>query len=168
MNKVSYRRRMTVSMKLLEFLKPMTICLKRKKINRGSSTAKQNKSNRIFIVHGRNNELKETTARFLEKLSLGPVILHEQTNKGRTIIEKFEEYSDVGFAIVLMTPDDVGHLEEDTQNLKYRARQNVVFELGYFIGKLGRMNVAAIIKGDIEIPTDITGVVYIGVDNSEA
>jgi predicted nucleotide-binding protein len=129
---------------------------------------KTTKSNRIFIVHGRDNELKETTARFLEKLDLVPVILHEQTNKGKTIIEKFEEYSDVGFAIVLMTPDDIGHILDKKDDWKYRARQNVVFELGYFIGKLGRMNVAAIVKSDIEIPTDINGVVYIGVDNSDA
>lgn len=128
---------------------------------------KTTKSNRIFVVHGRDNELKETTARFLEKLNLVPVILHEQTNKGKTIIEKFEEYSDVGFAIVLMTPDDVGHITDKKEDWKHRARQNVVFELGYFIGKLGRMNVAAIVKSDIEIPTDISGVVYIGVDNSE-
>lgn len=141
---------------------------KEKKIDKHTPVAKPTKSNRIFVVHGRNNELKETTARFLEKLDLVPVILHEQTNKGKTIIEKFEEYSDVGFAVVLMTPDDVGRLADEDKSLKFRARQNVVFELGYFIGKLGRMNVAAIVKGDIEIPTDINGVVYIGVDNSEA
>lgn len=125
-------------------------------------------SKKIFIVHGRDNELKETTARFLEKLELFPIILHEQTNKGRTIIEKFEDYSDVGFAIILMTPDDIGYSTEKETSKKSRARQNVVFELGYFIGKLGRNHVAAIVKGDIEIPTDISGVVYIGVDNNEA
>jgi predicted nucleotide-binding protein len=131
------------------------------------SFKKATTSNRIFIVHGRNNELKETAARFIEKLGLIPIILHEQTNKGKTIIEKFEDYSDVGFAIVLMTPDDIGYLLEDENNKKQRARQNVVFELGYFIGKLGRTKVAAIVKGNIEVPTDINGVVYIGVDNGE-
>lgn len=140
---------------------------KEKEPDMQNPVSKLNKSNRIFIVHGRNNELKETCARFLEKLNLIPVILHEQTNKGKTIIEKFEEYSDVGFAIVLMTPDDAGYFADDKENSKFRARQNVVFELGYFIGKLGRMNVAAIVKGDIELPTDINGVVYIGVDNGD-
>ena len=125
-------------------------------------------SKKVFIVHGRDNELKETTARFLEKLGLTPIILHEQTNKGKTIIEKFEEYSDVNFAVVLMTPDDIGFLADDESCRAFRARQNVVFELGYFIGKLGRTNVTAIVKGNIEIPTDINGVVYIGVDNSGA
>lgn len=130
--------------------------------------SKKEVSNKIFIVHGRNNELKETTARFIEKLGLTPIVLHEQSNKGKTIIEKFEEYSCVNFAVILMTPDDIGYFYQDENNKKYRARQNVVFELGYFIGRLGRTNVAAIVKGDIEIPTDIDGVVYIGVDNNDA
>ena len=125
------------------------------------------KNEKIFIVHGRNNELKETIARFLETLELTPIILHEQSNQGKTIIEKLESHSDVGFAVVLMTPDDMGYLVNEESSAKYRARQNVVFELGYFIGKLGRTHVAAIVKGDIEIPTDISGVFYIGVDNND-
>lgn len=124
-------------------------------------------SNRIFLVHGKDNELKESTARFLTKLELMPIILHEQTSKGRTIIEKFEDYSDVAFALVLMTPDDIGAIAENKENLMKRARQNVVFELGYFIGKLGRKNVVALVKGDIEIPSDLYGVVYIGIDNND-
>lgn len=120
-------------------------------------------SNRVFVVHGRDNEKKESCARTLERMGLEAVILHEQANKGKTIIEKFEEYSDVGFAVVLMTPDDVGGLRgEELQN---RARQNVVFELGYFIGKLGRNRVMALVDGNIEIPTDISGVVYTGLDS---
>lgn len=119
-------------------------------------------SNKVFIVHGRDNELKETVARFVEKLGLEAIILHEQVNEGNTIIEKFEKNTNVGFAIVLMTPDDIGGL--DAQNLKERARQNVILELGYFIGKLGRDCVAALVKGNIEIPSDFAGVVYTGVD----
>lgn len=119
-------------------------------------------SNRIFVVHGRDDEKKEACARILERMGFEAVILHEQANKGKTIIEKFEEYSDVGFAVVLMTPDDFGGLSgEEPQN---RARQNVVFELGYFIGKLGRNRVMALVDGNIEIPTDISGVVYTGLD----
>lgn len=88
--------------------------------------------------------------------------MHEQANKGKTIIEKFEDYSDVGFAVVLMTPDDQGGLRgEEPQD---RVRQNVVFELGYFIGKLGRNRVMTLVDGNIEIPTDISGVVYTGLD----
>lgn len=118
--------------------------------------------NRVFVVHGRDNEKKEACARILERMGFEAIILHEQSNKGNTIIEKFEEYSDVGFAVVLMTPDDVGCLKgKEPQS---RARQNVVFELGYFIGKLGRNRVMALVDGDIEIPTDISGVVYTGLD----
>lgn len=124
-------------------------------------------SKKVFIVHGHDNELKETVARFIEKLGLIPVILHEQANSGLTIIEKFEKYSDVSFSIVLMSPDDLGNTKENSSSLNFRARQNVIFELGYFYGRLGRKNVCAIIKGDIERPSDNDGIIYIGIDNIE-
>ncbi len=120
----------------------------------------------VFVIHGRNNEAKETVARFLEKLGLTPVILHEQSNQGRTIIEKFERHApQVGFAVALLTPDDVGALKSDEKNLKPRARQNVVFELGYFLGRLGRERVCALTKGNVELPSDYDGVVYISLDD---
>jgi predicted nucleotide-binding protein len=121
-------------------------------------------SKKIFIVHGHDDELKETIARFIEKLDLIPIILHEQANAGLTIIEKFEKYSDVPYSIILMTPDDVGNIKEDSSTLNFRARQNVIFELGYFYGKLDRKNVCAIIKGDVERPSDNDGIIYIGYD----
>ncbi|HGV4089740.1 nucleotide-binding protein [Enterococcus faecium] len=117
--------------------------------------------NEIFIVHGHDDGLKNEVARFFEKLSLKPVILHEQANSGDTIIEKIERYSNVGFGVVLYTPCDVGNSIENQTSLNPRARQNVVFEHGYLIGKLGRKNVAALVKGDVEKPNDISGVVYI-------
>ncbi|RRD01867.1 TIR domain-containing protein [Prevotella sp. OH937_COT-195] len=126
------------------------------------SKVKSSYSNRVFVVHGRDNEKKEACARVLEHLGFEAIILHEQANRGKTIIEKFEDYSDVGFAVILMTPDDVGGLKGQEQ--KDRARQNVVFELGYFIGKFGRNRVMALGDGDIEIPTDISGVVYTALD----
>lgn len=114
------------------------------------------RSKRIFIVHGHDNEPKEAVARFLSSLGYEPVILHEQANKGRTIIQKFrEEASDVGFAIVLMSADD------QMADGKLRARQNVILELGFFLGKLGPDRVAAIVKGQVERPSDFDGVVYI-------
>lgn len=125
-------------------------------------------SNRIFLVHGRDNVLKESTARFIEKLGLEAIILHEKSSKGLTVIEKFEEYSDVAFAIIIMTPDDIGGLATNKDDLQKRARQNVIFELGYFIGKLSRKNVVALVQGKIEIPSDYTGVMYIGIDNKDA
>ncbi|RDJ12428.1 TIR domain-containing protein [Rhizobium grahamii] len=116
-------------------------------------------SKRIFIVHGHDNEPKEAVARFLEGLGYQPVILHEQANKGRTIIQKFrEESADVGFAVVLMSPDDA------MPDGQARARQNVILELGFFLGVLGPDRVAAVVKGTVERPSDFDGVVYIPFD----
>lgn len=122
---------------------------------------------KIFIVHGHNNEKKLETFQLLTNLGLVPIILHEVANNGRTIIEKFEHSSDVGFAIVLLTNDDKGKsLEEKNYNL--RARQNVVLELGYFFGKLGRKKVCALCADGIELPTDISGLLHIPLDKNGA
>lgn len=124
--------------------------------------------NKVFLVHGHDESARESTARFLEKLGLEPIILHEQPNAGRTIIEKVEKYAEVAFAVVLLTPDDVGGSASDPQALNSRARQNVILELGYFIGRLGRAHVAALLKGDVEKPSDYDGVVYIVMDTGGA
>jgi predicted nucleotide-binding protein len=124
------------------------------------------KNNKIFIVHGRDNDAKEETARFIENLGFEAIILHEQANSGNTIIEKIEEHTNVDFAIVLYTPCDVGGLSGANEQ-KSRARQNVIFEHGYLIGKLSRSKVCALVKGDIETPNDISGVVYIPFDNHD-
>lgn len=118
---------------------------------------------KVFIVHGHDNAAKQEVARLVERLGLEAIILHEQVNRGKTIIEKIEEYSNVGFAIVLYTPCDEGKVK-GTTDLKDRARQNVVFEHGYLIGKLGRERVSALVRGDIEKPNDLSGVVYIDMD----
>ena len=120
----------------------------------------------VFIVHGRDEATKLAVARFTEKLDLTPVILHEQPSEGRTIIEKFEDHSDVGSAVVLMTPDDVGALAEEKDELKPRARQNVILELGFFLGKLGRKHVCALYKENVEIPSDYKGVLFIPMDKN--
>ena len=119
---------------------------------------------RVFVVHGHDEGTKQSVARCLEKLELEAIVLHEQPSQGRTIIEKFEGYADVGFAVVLLTPDDVGAAGDDIGNLKPRARQNVIFELGFFIGKLGRKRVCALHKGDVEIPSDFAGVLWVPMD----
>lgn len=113
---------------------------------------------KIFIVHGHDNEAKAEVARFVERLGFRPIILHEQASQNRTVIEKFEANSDVGFAVVLLTPDDEG--SKKGQPAKPRARQNVVLELGYFVGRLGREKVCALRRGEVEIPSDFNGVVY--------
>lgn len=126
-------------------------------------------SREVFVVHGHDGEVKESVARFLEKLGLVPVVLHEQPNQDRTIIEKFEVCSsDVAFAVVLLTPDDFGCPADDKSTLYPRARQNVILELGYFLGRLTRTRVCALHKGGVELPSDYQGVVYIEFDAAGA
>ena len=122
----------------------------------------------VFIVHGHDETAKVKAARFIEQLGFKPIILHEQSSSGKTIIEKIEENTNVGFGIVLYTPCDVGSTISDQGNLKFRARQNVVFEHGFLIGKIGRANVCALVKDDLEIPNDISGVVYVKMDAEDA
>ncbi len=124
-------------------------------------------SRKIFLVHGRDDAAREAVARVVSKLQLEPIILHEQPNKGATLIEKFEKHADVGFAIILLTPDDEGRVA-GVGDFSFRARQNVILEMGYFIGRLGRDHVMVLRKGDIEIPSDIFGVVYEPLDDGGA
>ncbi len=121
---------------------------------------------KIFIVHGHDEGPQEAVARFLERMGFEPIVLHEQANKGRSIITKFrEEAAEVGFAVVLMTPDDYGG--KVGTNAQPRARQNVVFELGFFFGAFGPERVAPLVKGDVERPSDFEGVVYISLDDKD-
>ena len=122
---------------------------------------------KVFIVHGHDDGAKQTVARFIEKMGFEAIILHEQPDGGKTIIEKIEVNSDVAYVIVLYTPCDLGKAKADSEE-KPRARQNVVFEHGYFIGLLGRNRVCALVKGDIEMPGDYSGVVYKKMDSEGA
>ena len=133
-----------------------------------TSASSKKQSRDIFIVHGHDEAAKQEVARVIEKLDLHAIILHEQPDKGRTIIEKFEHHSYVGFAVVLLTPDDMSYQKDPPSEVKPRARQNVVLELGYFIDILGRSSVCALRKGDVEIPNDIAGVLYKTMDASGA
>lgn len=127
-----------------------------------------NDKTKVFIVHGHDETPKTEVARFVEQLGLEAVILHEQANSGSTIIEKLEKHTDVGFAIVLYTACDIGGVKSEPNNLKPRARQNVVFEHGLLIGKIGRENVVALVKEDVETPGDISGMVYETMDIGKA
>lgn len=121
----------------------------------------------VFVVHGHNEEMKQTVARTIEKLGLKAIILHEQPSKGKTIIEKFADNSEVAFAIILLSADDIAYSKKDNpDSAKFRARQNVIFELGYFIGKLGRERVLALHEPEInlEIPSDYSGVLFVPFD----
>jgi predicted nucleotide-binding protein len=134
---------------------------------KGRGTSKSN-SRRVFVVHGHDDGLKETVARFLTKLDLEPVILHEQPNRGRTIIEKFEAYTDVVFAVVLFTSDDVGYPAGKANESKSRARQNVVLELGFFMATLGRDRVCVLYENGVDVPSDYSGVLYEELDSKGA
>lgn len=132
-------------------------------------TERKTMSNKVFIVHGHDNAAIQEMARTLEKGGFEAIILHEQPDSGLTIIEKIERYADVDFAVVLYTECDLGRAKEMAQkDERYRARQNVVFEHGYLIGKLGRDHVCALVKGNVETPGDISGVVYVSMDSAGA
>jgi len=140
-------------------------------------------SKNVFLVHGRDYKPMEELKRILQEFGFNPIVLHEQPSGSRTIVEKLEKYSDVGYAFVLLVPDDLAFAKEDYRALltilepkkpqaidilkhliltiKRRARQNVVLEFGYFIGKLGRDRVCCLYKGDVELPSDMHGIVYI-------
>ena len=121
-------------------------------------------ASKVFIVHGHDGELKEAVARIIEKQNIKAIILSEQANTGQTIIEKFEKSSDVSCAICLFTADDLGRAKASAVD-KARARQNVVFEAGYFIGKLGRDRIIILSDSGIDIPSDLAGVVYTNTQN---
>jgi predicted nucleotide-binding protein len=122
---------------------------------------------KVFVVHGHDEAAIHLAARFLEHLGLEAIVLREQPDQGRAIIEKFVDCAaDVGFAVVLLTPDDLGG-PAATSVQSARARQNVIFELGYFAGKLGRGRACLLRKGEVEIPSDLYGVIYTDMDPAE-
>ncbi len=125
-------------------------------------------SRRVFVAHGRNSGVKEIVARYLEQIDLQPVILHEQGNQGRTIIEKFEAHADVAYAVVLFTRDDIGHAADRPDQARPRARQNAVLELGFFAGRLGRERVCLLYEEGVEMPSDYAGVLYVQLDDAGA
>lgn len=123
-------------------------------------------SNRISVVHGHDHATKTELEVFLTNLGFEPVVLHRQPDQGRTLIEKFEQHADVGFAFILLTPDDVSYkadqetLADVERKKEFRARPNVIFEFGYFVGRLGRQKVCCLLKGNVARPSDIDGLVY--------
>lgn len=122
---------------------------------------------KVFIASRHDDEGKIAVTKFVEKLGLKPTVLHEQPSKGQTILDKFEEQADeAGFAIVLLTPDDVGS-SKATGKRKPRARQNVIFELGYLLGGLGSQRVCALYKEGVELPLGIPDIVYVPMDGTD-
>jgi predicted nucleotide-binding protein len=126
-------------------------------------------SRRVFVVHGHDEAVKQTVARTLERLDLEPIILHELPDRGRTVIEKLEAETDVAFAVVLMTADDLGGPKTTPPgSYRPRTRQNVLVELGLFLGKLGRSRVSVLFEPDVEMPSDYAGVLYTQLDAAGA
>ena len=131
-----------------------------------SQTSTTAKSNKVFVIHGKDKNIRNEVTNLLMQVELEPIILDEQPSQGLTIIEKLEQRTDVGFAVALLTPDDLGS-ESGEEMQMFRARQNVIFELGFFTGKLGRKHVCVLAKGEIDIPSNYSGVVYIPMDESD-
>lgn len=126
----------------------------------------QVRTKRVFVVHGRDEVAKTNLEVFLHEIGLEPVVLHRQADEGMTIIEKFEKHSDVGYAFILLTPDEVAYLAAEEsktdgeRSKEFRARPNVIFEFGYFVGKLGRSRVCCLYTGDVSLPSDVSGMIY--------
>lgn len=142
-----------------------SICIAEAVAARPAYLAPLPKNAKVFVVHGHDLGAKDSLARFLEKRGFECVILVELAGDGMTIIEQLEKHSDVGFVIALLTPDDFGYSKKDShESRRARARQNVIFELGYFVGKLGRPYVRMLYKTDVELLSDVHGVKYIEMD----
>lgn len=124
------------------------------------------KTKKVFVVHGHDEIAKTNLEVFLHEIGLEPVVLHRQADEGLTIIEKFEKHSDVGYAFILLTPDEISYVKADeskddnARKKEYRARPNVIFEFGYFAGKLGRSRVCCLYTGDVSLPSDVSGMIY--------
>lgn len=132
-------------------------------------TSKLNEK-KVFIVHGHDHNLKIELEVFLSHIGLKPIILHREADEGQTIIEKFEANSDVAYVFILLTPDEIAYtidqdkIPESERKKEFRARPNVIFEFGYFVAKLGRNRVCALHKGNVAIPSDLSGFIYKQVD----
>jgi predicted nucleotide-binding protein len=132
----------------------------------GHASAPGNYSNKMFVVHGHDELAKNELEILIGELGFEPVVLHRQPDEGQTIIEKFEKHGDVGFVFILLTPDEISYvkdqdkLPDSDRKKEWRARPNVIFEFGYFVGRLGRSRVCCIYTGDVALPTDIGGILY--------
>lgn len=132
----------------------------------GKSSDDVGAKRRVFVVHGRDEAMRDKVVNLLYKAKCTPIVLSEQVNAGQTIVEKIEKYGEVEFAVVLLSPDDEGALAGE--QLQPRARQNVLLELGYFFGRLKRNKLAILMKGHVEFPSDFAGVVWYLLDDGGA
>jgi predicted nucleotide-binding protein len=123
-------------------------------------------SNKVFVVHGHDEAAKGALEVLLKEIGLEPIVLHRQADQGQTIIEKFEKHADVGYVFILLTPDEIAYpakednIKDTDRKKEYRPRPNVIFEFGYFVGRLGRSRVCCLYTGDVALPTDVSGMIY--------
>lgn len=148
----------------LELIPTLSIAKGVGHLQESSFSAPQTK--KVFVVHGRDEIAKTNLEVFLHEIGLDPIVLHRQADEGMTVIEKFEKHSDVGYAFIILTPDEVAYLaaeesKTDSERTKeFRSRANVIFEFGYFVGKLGRSRVCCLYTGDVTLPSDVSGMIY--------
>ena len=151
---------------------PLTSALQSEAEDANLDAGPPSRSKRVFVVHGHDEVAKTNLEVFLHEIGLEPVVLHRQADEGMTVIEKFEKHSDVGYAFILLTPDEVAYLKADAEKpdeqrkKENRARPNVIFEFGYFVGKLGRARVCCLYTGDVALPSDVHGMIYKRFGNS--
>lgn len=135
-------------------------------LNSSEAEAPGTFSNKVFVVHGHDDTAKSELEIFLTEIGLDPIVLHRQADEGQTIIEKFEKHADVSYAFILLTPDEVTYLKDqeslsdNDRKKELRARPNVIFEFGYFVGRLDRSRACCLHTGNVALPTDISGMVY--------
>lgn len=127
---------------------------------------REGRGSQVFVAHGRDLARADATALCLHDAGLEPIVLYKQPDKGRAVIEKFEQYAKTSFAVVLLTADDLGALKADAEagELQPRARENAILELGFFAGRLGRENVCVIADEGVEPPSDFKGVLILRFD----
>ncbi len=133
-------------------------------LSEGISPTQTTANKEVFVVYGHDKNAKTQLEAMLRRWGLEPLILDQLPSSGQTLIEKLEEYtSQVNFGIVLATPDDIGYPKNEESKQRYRARQNVILELGMLLSKIGRKKVAILLSEaeDMERPSDIDGLIYI-------
>lgn len=120
----------------------------------------------VFVIHGRDTVTRDRIVAILSGLRLIPIVLEREATSGRTIIELVEQFSEVNYAVAIMTADDVGALADATDSLASRARQNVIFEIGYVMARLGRARVM-MMREDVEMPSDLSGIRWVDISCSD-
>lgn len=147
-------------------LVPVSRAAEPPQVSERSDATSRERTKKVFVVHGHDEIAKTNLEMFLNEIGLQPIVLHRQADEGLTVIEKFEKHSDVGYAFILLTPDEVAYLKADEdkndrdRKKESRARPNVIFEFGYFVGKLGRSRVCCLYTGNVTLPSDVSGMIY--------